>query len=217
MCRRPHTGELTERLSRRYTGRMLSCVLLAAGQSQRFGAVKSLATVEGQPVIRRLQETVLSADCEELIVVLGAHAEKIEPTLLNHSRVTVVHNKDHKFGQTSSFQCGLRQIDPAADGVLLLPVDYPFLHSATLLQLRAISERHPADIIIPVYQGRHGHPPVFPAALRDEFLGLDPGVGLNTVQHRHPDLCRDCPVDDPGVTATFNTPDELAALIARLT
>lgn len=194
---------------------MLSCILLAAGQSRRFGGIKALATIGGQPLIRHLQDVLLSGGCEEIVVVLGAHAEKIEPSLLKHSRVAIVHNKDHKFGQTSSFQCGLRAADPAADAIMLLPVDYPFLAGATIAALKDVSRSHPEEIILPCYQGRRGHPPVFPAALRDDFLALDPQTGLNTVQRRHESRCRECPVDDPGVTASFNTPAELEDLRAR--
>ena len=195
---------------------MLACILLAAGQSRRFGKPKAVTDINGRPLIQLLQETVLAAGCEELIVVLGARSEEIEPLLLNHSRVNVVHNKDHKFGQTSSFQCGLRQLSKAVTGVWLLPVDYPFLCRATLLRLSEILSQHPADIVIPTFDGKRGHPPLFPADLIDEFLALDPGLVLNTVQHRHRDRCRDCPVDDPGVIATFNTPAELLAWRAKL-
>ncbi|MBZ0167440.1 MAG: nucleotidyltransferase family protein [Candidatus Omnitrophica bacterium] len=195
---------------------MLSCILLAAGQSQRFGSVKALALIEEQPLIRRLQQTILSADIGELIIVLGAHSDKIEPYLLNHSQVVIVHNKDHNFGQTSSFQCGLRRLDPAANGIMLLPVDYPFLTKETLVQLSAAFATNTSNIIIPVFNGRRGHPPVFPVTMVREILDLPVTEGLNTVQHRYADCCQECPVTDPGVVATFNTPQELTALLKDL-
>lgn len=195
---------------------MLACILLAAGQSRRFGKPKAVTEIDGRPLIQLLQEKVLAADCGELIIVLGARSAEIEPFLLNHSRVNIVHNKDHKFGQTSSFQYGLRQLSAPVSGVWLLPVDYPFIRSDSLCRLRDVFAQHPSDIIIPTYDGKRGHPPLFPADLIGDFLALDVGLGLNTVQHRHRDRCRDCPVNDPGVIATFNTPAELAALQADL-
>lgn len=199
---------LTEHMSHRYTDDMLSCILLAAGQSQRFGSVKALVERDGQTIITLLQKALLDANFNEIVVVLGAHADKIEPFLLNHSRVTIVYNKDHKFGQTSSFQCGLRKVSDQIHGIALLPVDFPLLQAATLREIGDAYLSSSSKIVIPSYKGRRGHPPIFPYDLKKEFLTLDVQEGLNTIQHRYEDRCMEFEVDDPAVITSFNTPLE---------
>ena len=76
---------------------MVSCLLLAAGSSQRFNSPKALAPINGKTVIEHLQNILLATPLDEVIIVLGAHQEAIKPFLLNHKRVKVVYNKDHKF------------------------------------------------------------------------------------------------------------------------
>lgn len=196
---------------------MLSCLLLAAGQSQRFGSPKALAEINGQVIIQRLQQTILDAKIDELIIVLGAYSQEIEPFLLNHNQVKFVYNKDYNFGQTSSFLKGLEKISPLSQGVMLMPVDYPCVTRQTFDSLREEFYRQPQKIIIPVYQGKKGHPPVFPIRLKDRFLKLNYSEGINSLYRELSGEIVLCPVEDPGVIQTFNTPQEFEKIITDLT
>ena len=88
---------------------MITCILLSAGLSERFGSPKALACLSDSTVIEHLQNTLLQSCCDKIIVVLGAHASLIQPFIFIHSRIRVVYNKDYYFGQTSSLQAGWRQ------------------------------------------------------------------------------------------------------------
>ena len=68
--------------------------------------------------------------CQPVIVVLGAHSDRIREHTLRPA--TFVFNADHQRGQTSSMQCGLRAVPPGADGVLFTLVDHPAVAPATL-------------------------------------------------------------------------------------
>jgi len=198
-------------------GIMISCILLAAGLSSRFGSPKAAAKLNGKTVIEQAQESLAASLIDEILVVLGANADDIKPFLLNHKKVKLVYNKDYKFGQTSSFQAGLRQVSPAVEAVALLPVDVPFVKTATIDQLVRMFREDGPPILVPVYKDKKGHPPVFDIRLKDEFLALDPvAEGLNAVAHRHAGEVKSCPVDDEGVILTFNTPAELALLKERV-
>lgn len=192
---------------------MISCLLLAAGQSQRFGSPKALAAIQQKTIIQRLQENIITSQIDELVIVLGAHASGIEPYILNHKKVKVVYNKDHNFGQTSSFITGLKKTHPLSRGIMLLPVDYPWVKGATLNALQEQFYRQPGKIIIPVFKNKKGHPPVFPIRLKDQFLGLDFSQGINSVWHERQEEVVLFNVDDSGVVTTFNTREEFEAII----
>jgi CTP:molybdopterin cytidylyltransferase MocA len=159
---------------------------------------------------------LLKTKAGEIIVVLGAHAEAIKPHVLNHTNVKFVYNKEYNLGQTSSFQAGLRNISPDAQGILLLPVDYPLVQKDTVDTLiRFFLERSPL-MIIPSFQGKKGHPPLFSASLKSEFLALDHKVGINTIAQAHQNDMTVLPVNDAGIIRSFNTPEEFKALGAPL-
>ncbi len=195
---------------------MISCILLSAGESRRFGSPKALAQIQGRTVIESLQKEILSSqNIGELIIVLGYDAQIIAPLLLIHKKVKVVYNKDHKFGQTSSFQVGLRAVSTEAKAVILLPVDYPFIKRETLNLIVENFLKEDCRILIPSYREQKGHPPVFSIILKDEFLGLDKNVGINTVSSAHKKETIILPTQDPGVIKTFNTPDELSGILLQ--
>jgi len=192
---------------------MIPCILLSAGLSRRFGSPKALAMLNGETVIERLQKLLLKTKIDEIIVVLGAYADLIKPHLLNHKRVKVVYNKDYNFGQTSSFKTGLRNISDGVRGIMLLPVDYPLIREETVNALIERFSDNASSIVVPAFEGKKGHPPLFPIGLRDEFLDLNNENGLNVIAHSHQAETTILPVEDIGVVKTFNTQEEFEGLV----
>src|SRR5450631_890081 len=133
--------------------------------------------------------------CQSVIVVLGAHSDRIREHTLRPA--TFVVNADYQRGQTTSMQCGLLAVPPGADGVLFTLVDHPAVapttldallggpggqdsvppqtHSLTLgapmrQQGTVDSLKHVPLLRVPRYQGRRGHPIWFSRELIAEFL-----------------------------------------------
>jgi len=191
---------------------MITCVLLSAGNSKRFGSPKALAKLHNETVIEHLQKILVETQVYEIIVVLGAYADKIKPYLLDHKKVRSVYNKDYNFGQTSSFKVGVETVPRNARGIMLLPVDYPLITADTVNTLiRHFLDESPR-ILIPTFKGRKGHPPLYSADLRDEILALDNEIGLNSIAYAHQSETIVYSVEDVGVISTFNTLDELESI-----
>jgi len=189
---------------------MITCILLSAGLSERFGAPKALAPIAGKTVIQQVQKTLLQSVCEEIIVVLGAHAQLISPSIFIHSRIRVVHNKDYFFGQTSSVQAGLREADKSSKGFMLLPVDCPLVQASTIDTIIGHFKKSNPGVLIPTYQNKKGHPPVFNQHLKSKVLDLPMDLGLNSLFADHPPQTIE--INDPGIIKSFNTPQELEEL-----
>lgn len=196
---------------------MISCLLLSAGFSSRFGSPKALARLDRQTLIEHLQELLLATQLHEIIIVLGHGAEQIKPFLFKHRRIKVVYNKDYKFGQTSSFKCGIKEVAAPTTGVLLFPVDYPLIKKETIDTLITCFDEKKPMALIPSYDDRKGHPPIFNIQLKNEFQNLEDVSGVDTVIHRHIGEVVVLPVDDPGVIKSFNTKEEFEQLKAELT
>lgn len=192
---------------------MISCLILSAGLSSRFNAPKALVKINNMTLIEHLQTCMLETSVDEIIVVLGAHLEQLKPLIFNHKRIRFVYNKDWNFGQTSSFKTGLESISQESKAVLLLPIDYPNIKKETVKKLIQEAKKSAPLILIPTYQNKKGHPPIFSAQLKDEFLALDNSVGINVVAKRHEANTLLLPVADKGVIESFNTPEELRQII----
>ncbi len=193
---------------------MTSCILLTAGESLRFGSPKALAKINQPKAIEFLQQKLIQSLVDEIIIVTGAHETLIKPYVFNHSKVRLVYNKDYKIGQTSSFQTGLRSVDKNSHGFMLLPVDYPFVLTKTIDDLISVFKQQTLSILIPAYQGKHGHPPIFHRSLRKDLLDFPSNKGLDSFIRQHQTQMLE--VNDPGIIQTFNTSEELKEILRKL-
>ncbi len=195
---------------------MITCIILSAGKSSRFGSPKALAKLSQCTVLEHLQKQLIHcAQVTEIIIVVGAKADQIKSFILNHNKVKVVYNKDYNFGQTSSFKAGLKYAAPDTQGFMLWPVDYPIIKNETIDQLINAFLENKSSILIPSFDGQKGHPPIFSASLKNEFLRLDNAVGLNMVARSYPEYISILPVDDMGVIMSFNSEEEFEKIKER--
>jgi molybdenum cofactor cytidylyltransferase len=203
-------------MDRTYNQGMISCILLTAGNSSRFGSPKALVKLSNLTIIEQIQNVLIGSNLDEIIVVLGAFAEDIKQYLLKHKKIKVVYNKDYNLGQTSSFKAGLTAVSKQSQGVMLLPVDFPLVQTATINLLISQFQSRNASVLIPTYQNKKGHPPVFSRTLRKDFMALKDSEGLNTVAHKHAQEVCLCPVPDEGIVLSFNTPEEWAEVARHI-
>ena len=150
---------------------------------------------------------LLAPHCAPVIVVLGANAEEIRAAA--RPSATFVFNPDFALGMTTSMQCGLRAVPPDSDGVLFTLVDHPAASAPTVTGLLA----GPHNLLrVPRYRGERGHPIWFSRELVPEFLALPPGGVARDVVARHVDRTEYLDLDDPGIVADIDSPEDYRAL-----
>ena len=86
-------------------------IILAAGESTRFGAPKQLLDWKGKPFVRQVAETALQAGLWPVVVVTGFHAADVE-SALNGLPVKIVHNPEYQQGQSTSIRAGIQALLP---------------------------------------------------------------------------------------------------------
>ena len=162
----------------------LAAVVLAAGKSSRMGANKLLLKVGDRRVIEHI---LLSLKPMDTTVVTGHRPEDIVDIAESLGAETV-HNPDYEEGMTTSFQAGLRTLDPEVEAVFMVLSD-TFGFSTELLEwMTDKMEDDPETLIVsPVYQWKRGHPVLFRRPLFEEFLGLQAGETMRDVVNRHND------------------------------
>lgn len=192
---------------------MITYIVLAAGMSARFKSPKALSQIENQNCITYLLNKIIPCAINEIILVLGAHASLIQPTLFKHNLIRVVHNKDHILGQTSSVIAALKSSDPRSTAFALHPVDCPFVEKKTIDDLINQFFQEKPDIQIPCYRSKKGHPPIFNTKIKNIILGLNPAIGINTAFNAHDHRIELIETADPGITQSFNTAEELNLIL----
>ena len=91
-------------------------IILAAGESARFGKTKQLLDWKGKPFVRAVTLTALEAGLSPVIVVTGANAEKVEPAVKDLNVITV-RNEHWKSGQASSIKAGISSLTSPPPGL----------------------------------------------------------------------------------------------------
>ncbi len=191
---------------------MIPAVILAAGASNRMGRPKALLPVarDGETFIARIVRTFSDAGVDDVLVVIGAHAEAVRPAIGRlPSFARIVENRDYERGQLSSLVAALDVVDrPGVHAFLSMPVDIPLVSSTTV---RAVIEAYRAQrhcIVRPVVGNRHGHPVLFDRSVFGDLRAADPSRGARAVIAAHlPDVL-DVPVDDPGAIHDIDTPED---------
>lgn len=194
---------------------MISGILLAAGESRRMGSPKALLRYQGQTFIERICEAFLTAGVDELIVVLGARAEELRPVLPAHPALRVVVNRRYFQGQLSSLMTGIGALSPESEAAVVNLVDHPLVTAETIKVLIDSFHIAPQPILIASYQGRRGHPVLFSSQIYGEILAAPLDQGAKVVVRKHPPRVREVQLDDPGILADIDTPEDYARYVGR--
>ena len=172
-----------------YSRVVVGAVLLAAGSGSRIGhRPKCLLELGGVPLIRRQLIALSGAGVDELVVVLGHHAEAIEP-LVQSFPVTLVRNPDPDAGQVSSQRLGLAALAGKLDAVIVALADQPLLNAQDITALiGAWKKRHAgAQVVHPLVNGERGNPVIFDAEVRSQVLAGSADMGCRQWQAAHPE------------------------------
>ncbi|HXH41672.1 MAG TPA: NTP transferase domain-containing protein [Thermoanaerobaculia bacterium] len=185
---------------------MISAIVLAAGQATRFGRCKQLVTVGGKALLDRALGNLRASKIDDIVVVLGAHAEEIRGQI-SFDGVRVVMNPDYAEGMSTSIQAGLRALPESAEAAMIVLGDQPFVTPRTLDLLVDEFVRARPKAIVPTYDGARGNPVIVSRALFGEMMNIRGDVGCRAVFGGHDVMT--LPVDDRGVTMDIDTMEDL--------
>lgn len=151
-------------------------IVLAAGESSRFGQSKQLLLWRGEPFVRQVAYTALNAGLSPVVVVTGADDAKICHALAGLS-VMVVHNPDWEQGQSTSIQVGLRRLLNHTGGAVFLLADQP---QVPIDLIRTLVETHSgslAPVVVPLVGGRRANPVLFDRVTFKDLMALRGDIG----------------------------------------
>ena len=160
-------------------------IILAAGESTRFGSPKQLLDWKGKPFVRQVAETALQSGLWPVVVVTGAFAADVE-SALNGLPLNIVRNAEFAQGQSTSIRAGINSFPPSprwkgqaeVSAAIFLLADQPQIPADVI---RALVESHTQGmypIIAPlVLEERRANPVLFDQVTFPDLLKITGDVG----------------------------------------
>jgi molybdenum cofactor cytidylyltransferase len=192
----------------------LHAAVLAAGPATRFGDVKPLVRLRGEPVLHELVASAAFVAGQSVTVILGAHAKEIAPALRQRA-VSIALNRGWEEGIASSIRVAVNSAPPASDALMLLLADQVAVTADDLRRLHASWKRHPVLIAAALYQGAPGLPAIFPRWAFPDLLSLRGERDARSVLRRNIDRVVRVPMSNAGID--LDTPADLLQIEAAQT
>jgi len=187
-------------------------VVLAAGESIRFGSTKQLLDFEGESLVGRAVHLAEQVCGDRSVLVVGSDWKKVlaacEP-----QRGFFVRNDDYESGMAGSIACGVRSIASVTDAVLLMMADQPLITTEHLNSLIQEWRKSTDDIIVSEYAGVQGPPVIFPAQCFDKLMKLEGDQGARALLSDPANSVKGLAFDAASID--IDVPEDLENLLSR--
>jgi CTP:molybdopterin cytidylyltransferase MocA len=173
-----------------------------------MGRPKAFLPFRGGTFLSEISDT-MSTRCSPVIAVFGFDAERL--MALAPANVVPVANPNYRDGMLTSLQAGLRAVPADCETVLFTLVDHPAIAASTV----SILMQSTAQIAIPRFGGKRGHPVLTRRAIFEEFLTEPLTAKVRDVIDRHAAEIDYIEVDDAGISDDIDNPELYQNLLAR--
>ena len=165
----------------------IAILVLAAGNSSRFGGCKLLAQFKEKPLISYALEAAKKLSANNVYLITGAWHEALvkqaEYTGLLDS-VNVIHHHQWQQGMGSSIAKGIKHLASNFDAVMIMLADQPLITLAQYRQIIAqlkLGLADEQDISSSVYAGKRGVPAIFKHTCFAQLATLDADQGAKAL------------------------------------
>ena len=191
---------------------MIAAVILAAGESKRMGKQnKLLLPLNGEALLVKFVKSVCGSDVCQVLVVIGHQAEKIKREL-NDLPLNFVYNPNFRKGITNSIKCGVKNVSPECDGLLICLADMPFIKTSEINKLIHAFTKNRIEgkklIVVPSFQGQYGNPVLFSSEFRNDILDHKKKSGCKDVIKNNFEFVKGIEMDAKNIFVDVDTPED---------
>jgi|TARA_B110000467_G_scaffold156276_1_gene169582 molybdenum cofactor cytidylyltransferase len=187
----------------------IAAIVLAAGQSRRMGPVnKLLMEIEGVPMVERVLLAIQAAGVEKTIVVTGFESDRIEERLSGYD-VEFVWNENFEAGMGSSLAGGAAALaENRFHGILVCLGDLPYLKKDSIGKvIDAFKKAKGEKIVAPCFEGKRGHPVIFPSHYKKPLEGLQGDAGARALIQQEAQNLLELDLSEEGTIRDMDTAD----------
>jgi len=189
---------------------MIAGVVLAAGKSERMGRPKMSLPWGDTTVIGQVVSTLISAGLDQVVVVTGGGRGEVEGALSSLPRdwpVRTVINPDYAAGEMlSSLQIGIASLGGKIEAALVALGDQPQIEGEVVKSILSAYRQSKANLVIPSYAMRRGHPMLIARPLWAALLALRYPQTLRDLIQAYGDQILYVSVDNPSILQDLDTP-----------
>ena len=160
----------------------IGCVLLAAGNSVRFGENKLLTDINGRLMIERALDAIPADKLCNIVVVTQYESVK---KLTEERGYSCVVNDRPQLGISRSVKLGTVALADKCDGAIYMVADQPWLRRESVSGMLDVFSKNPDCIISMSSGGKRGNPCIFPKSYFDELCALSGDKGGRAVIEKH--------------------------------
>ena len=166
-----------------------------------------LLKFNGKTMIEKVLENVAESDSDSILVVLGAGMEDLIDLVRKYD-VKYCYNNNYRDGMLSSVQCGFKNLPSDTAATLVFQGDQPFITPSVINMVINAYKTSGKGIVIPVYEGKRGHPLLLDKKYSDRIDRLDPAEGLRSITYLNSSDVLEVETDEPGILRDFDTYDD---------
>ena len=184
----------------------VAAVILAAGESRRFGAPKQMAVLDGQTLLEHVLQRAATAGLAPVVAVVPVWLTR--PAAMDDPQLRWVRNPHPERGMSHSLRLGFAALPPGVEAAIILLGDQPRVPPEHLAAIVAARGGRP---VIATRIGEQLAPPVLIERSRFSLVDETHGdMGLREILATIPGEIR--PVDAAGPMQDVDTSTDLDAV-----
>lgn len=184
----------------------LFAILLAAGESQRFGSAKQLATLGSETLVCTAARAVRAASGRNTAIVVGHRAWDVLTASGNQCQFALVNDR-HVQGIGTSIALAATAFATVADALLLMLADQPLVRGGHLERLIDAWSGKDTHIVTSRYRDTAGPPVLMPRATFASLRALEGDSGAKALLGDDRFIVTEVSLDEAGVD--IDTPADL--------
>jgi molybdenum cofactor cytidylyltransferase len=159
-------------------------IILAAGESSRFGGIKQLLPFNGKTLLQHVIDEATAAGARPVVVITGANATAVSASIPSNSKLNILGNDNWQSGISSGIVAGVHHIlnlNPGIQKIIIAVCDQPFVSSGLFEQLDGTQEKSGKPIVACTYADTIGTPALFSVKYFDQLLNLKGDQGAKKI------------------------------------
>ena len=200
---------------------MIFAVVPAAGRGARMGRPKLSLPLGERTVLEHVVAALRQGGADEVLVIVGPHDPELAPPA-RAAGAHVLALPEATADMRATVEHGLRWLEDhfharPDDAWLLAPADHPALDADVVRRLCAAYEAWSShSIVVPVHEGRRGHPTLIAWRHVAGILAHPSGKGINDYLRLQQEQILEVSVPSAAVLWDLDTPEDYERLRREL-